>query len=261
MVAQGFLQGDWGWSWASRGEGLGETGAGALAAGQHLPVSTEPRRLSVWSLRLGWLEHSHSIEGVGAVGQLHSVWSFKGQISSNPGRGAWPFRTLPEYITDITSDILYWLTWLQKPLRWGDIDSTSQWRRVTIFRHSLKPPRPIRRAPSVFASGRKTLSRCSLVQEQGSSTTGMKGFFLPRYQLPWAPWALTDTITAQGNQGLKRQAVSPGGRGGGDEGSFMGDPAPRLCISWLRCRSPERSLAHGHRGLWKPLCRPRGDQA
>lgn len=53
MVAQASCREIGGGAGPAGGGGCGETGARALAAGQHLPVSTEPRRLSVWSLRLG----------------------------------------------------------------------------------------------------------------------------------------------------------------------------------------------------------------
>ena len=33
----------------------------------------EPQRLFTWSLHLDWLGHSHSIEGAGAVKQLHGA--------------------------------------------------------------------------------------------------------------------------------------------------------------------------------------------
>ena len=77
---------------------------------------------------------------------MHEVWSFKSP--SNPDRRCMAFRTWPEYITNITTDVLYRWTWLQKPQRGGDVDPASQWRRARIFRQSLKAPQSIRRATS-----------------------------------------------------------------------------------------------------------------
>ena len=77
---------------------------------------------------------------------MHEVWSFKSP--SNPDRRCMAFRTWSEYITNITTDVLYRWTWLQKPQRGGDVDPASQWRRARIFRQSLKAPQSIRRATS-----------------------------------------------------------------------------------------------------------------
>ena len=113
----------------------------------------EPQRLFIWSLHLDWLGHSHSIEGARAVKQLHEVWSFKSP--SNPDRRCMAFRTWPEYITSITTDVLYRWTWLQKPRRGGGVDPASQWRRARIFRRSLKAPQSIR-----SANGKESTCQC-----------------------------------------------------------------------------------------------------